>query len=47
VFLVAAGDGDGKDVAGLYVFSVVLKGRAGQDAFGLVSDVEEDLIGGD
>ena len=44
--LVAAGDGDGERVAGLDGFGIVRKGRARQNAFGLVADVEEDLIGG-
>ncbi len=46
-FLVAAGDGDGQRVAGLDGFSVVLECRAGQNAFDLVADVEDDLIGGE
>ncbi len=44
---VAAGDGDGEGVAGLDAFGVVLEGRAGQNAFSLVADVEEDLVGGE
>ena len=47
VFLVAAGDGDGDGVAGLDGFGVVFEGRAGQNAFGLVADIEEDLVGGE
>ena len=47
VLFVAAGDGDGEGVAGLDGFGVVLEGRAGQNAFGLVADVEEDLVGGE
>ena len=47
VLLIAAGDGDGEAVAGLDALSVVVKGRAGQNALGLVADVEEDLVGGE
>ena len=44
---VAAGDGDGERVAGLDAFGIVREGRARQNAFDLVADVEEDLIGGE
>jgi hypothetical protein len=47
MLLVAAGDGDGEAVAGLDAFGIVVEGRAGQNAFGLVADVEEDLVGGE
>ena len=44
---VAASDGDGEGVAWLDRFGVVGEGRTGQNALGLVADVEEDLIGGE
>ena len=47
VLLIAAGDGDGEGVAGLDAVGVVFEGRARQHAFGLVADVEEDLVGGE
>ena len=47
VLFVAASDGDGKGVAGLDGFGVVVKGGAGKNAFGLVADVEKDLVGGE
>ena len=47
VLLVAAGDGDGEGVAGLDAFGIVLKSGAGQNALGLVADVEKDLVGGE
>ncbi len=47
MLFIAAGDGDGEAVAGLYAFGVVIEGRAGQNALGLVADVEKDLVGGD
>ena len=47
VLLVTAGDGDRDRVAGLDGFGIVLKSGAGQNALGLVADVEEDLVGGD
>ena len=37
----------GKVSPGLTAFGVVVEGRAGQNAFGLVADVEEDLVGGE
>ena len=46
-FLVAAGDGDGERVAGFDAFGVRGEGRTRQNAFGLVADVEKDLIGGE
>ncbi len=45
--LIAAGDGDGEAVAGIDAFGVVREGRAGQNAFHLVADVEDNLIGGE
>ena len=44
---VAAGDGDRECVAGLDGLGVVVEGRAGQNALGLIADIEEDLIGGE
>ncbi len=44
---IAAGDGDGKGVAGLTRFGIVLECGARQNAFHLVADVEDDLIGGE
>ena len=43
---VAAGDGDGKCVAGLDAFGVVGEDRTRQNAFNLVADIEDNLIGG-
>ena len=37
----------GKRVAGLDAFGIVREGRARQNAFHLVADVEDDLIGGE
>ena len=45
VLLVAAGDGNREAVAGVDAFGVVLEGGAGQNALGLVANVEEDLVG--
>ena len=42
---IAAGDGDWKTVAGLDAFGVVGEDRARQNAFNLVADVEDNLIG--
>ena len=47
MLLVAAGDRDGEGIAGLDGCGVVVKRRAGQHAFSLVADVEEDLVGGE
>ena len=46
MLLVAACNGDRKAVAGLYRIGVVVKGGTGQNALGLVSDVEENLVCG-
>ena len=44
---VAAFDRDGTLFAGLHAFGIVFEGRARQNAFGLVADVEKDLVGGE
>ncbi len=44
---VAAGDGDRERVAGMNRLSIILEGRARQNAFHLVADVEDHLIGGE
>ena len=41
---VAAGNRDGKVAAGLDAFGIVREGRARQNAFNLVTDVEDNLI---
>ena len=45
MLFIAASDGDGKAIAGLDGFSIVVKGRARQNALCLISDVEKDLVG--
>ncbi len=44
---VATGNGDGEGVAGLDAGGVVFERRARQDAFSLVTDIDEDLLGGE
>ena len=47
VFFVATGYRDREAVTGLDAFGVVVEGRSGQNALGLVSDIEKDLVCGE
>ena len=47
MLFIASGDGDREAVSGLYSFGVGVEVRTGQNAFGLVANIQKNLVGGD